>query len=539
MKKTILLLALLLICGLSAQAQRVETSVDTTRNRIGTQFNLTLKTTVDTASRVSFPESRMFGQMEVIRSYVTDTVIEDNRYTLTKRYGLTQFDSGRYTMPRLPVIINGKRVFSDSLTFEITPVVVDTLKQKMFEIKPIIETDTPISDWWWYLLIFIVLIAAVPGIYYFIKHRKNNQPVQEIYKTPIEKATTQLKNLEQKQLWQRGEIKSYYSELTDIARTYIEEEINIPAMESTTSEVIKGLRAVATQKKMNLSKETLRDLENVLMQADLVKFAKSRPMDFEIQEDKKRIEKTIVQIHKAVPEEIEETEDDTLDQLLIEKQLKKKRSKRILITSISVAAFLFVSVVVLIAVKGFDYVKDNLIGHPTKELLNEDWIASEYGNPAVYIETPRVLKRTDVSKALPAEGLALIKEMQVFQYGSIIDNFNIAVMTTKYKQEGQVSLEQAIDVTIQTLEAQGAQNMIVKQEEYQTGGNIEGRKAYGTYSMIDPIRRESTKCYYEIVLFGQAGGLQQVMIVHREDDKYAKEISARVMRSVELKTAQP
>src|SRR5690606_14771809 len=139
----------------------------------------------------------------------------------------------------------------------------------------------------------------------------------------------------------------------------------------------------------------------------------------------------------------------------------------------------------------------------------------------------------------PPEGLALIREMQVFQYGSILENFNIAVMTVKYKQEGNIDLDKAIDVSIQTLEAQGAQNMIVKMEQFETGGMIEGRKAYGTYSMIDPIRRESTKCYYEILLFGQAGGMQQVLIVYREDDKYAKEISTRVLKSVELKSAQP
>jgi hypothetical protein len=58
-----------------------------------------------------------------------------------------------------------------------------------------------------------------------------------------------------------------------------------------------------------------------------------------------------------------------------------------------------------IATKGFDYVKDNLIGHPTKELLESEWVKSEYGNPSVVIETPKVLKRIDLTKSLPKEGL--------------------------------------------------------------------------------------------------------------------------------------
>jgi hypothetical protein len=47
----------------------------------------------------------------------------------------------------------------------------------------------------------------------------------------------------------KGEVKAYYSELTDIARNYIEEAIEIPAMESTTSELIQGLRTASVKKK--------------------------------------------------------------------------------------------------------------------------------------------------------------------------------------------------------------------------------------------------------------------------------------------------
>ncbi|WP_235921983.1 hypothetical protein [Flavobacterium phycosphaerae] len=121
-----------------------------------------------------------------------------------------------------------------------------------------------------------------------------------------------LQQLERKELWQKGEIKNYYSELTDIARNYIEEEIHIPAMESTTSELIEGLRKAAKQQKLKLSNETVANLEKVLMQADLVKFAKVKPLDFEIEEDKKRISNSIVTIHKSIPEIVEENDELTL-----------------------------------------------------------------------------------------------------------------------------------------------------------------------------------------------------------------------------------
>src|SRR5690606_11944457 len=112
--------------------------------------------------------------------------------------------------------------------------------------------------------------------YRWWKSRRRNDEAEEIYKTPIEKATGLLQQLEKKELVQRGEVKTYYSELTDIARTYIEEAVHIPAMESTTSELIEKLRVASVKKNISLNPETVANLEKVLMHADMVKFAKER-----------------------------------------------------------------------------------------------------------------------------------------------------------------------------------------------------------------------------------------------------------------------
>jgi hypothetical protein len=37
------------------------------------------------------------------------------------------------------------------------------------------------------------------------------------------------------------------------------------------------------------------------------------------------------------------------------------------------------------------------------------------------------------------------------------------------------------------------------------------------------------KLYYEVVLFSQQGGLQQIMIFYEDGDSYANEIADRVM----------
>ncbi|MCA6421375.1 MAG: hypothetical protein IM568_00990 [Flavobacterium sp.] len=535
---------LFLLLSTTLFAQKVTTSIDSTKKKIGAEFKLTLKTDVDTLSKVKFPNAKFFGALEVIQSYKIDTVENGARYELIKKYGLTQFDSGKYTIPRIPVLINGKPSFSDSIKVEVNDVKVDTLKQKMYDIKDIALVESPLGSWWIYLLILLAIGVIGYFVYKYIKKRQSEPKVEAIiFKSPIEKATSLLQQLEKKELWQKGEIKNYYSELTDIARNYIEEEIHIPAMESTTSELIEALRKAAKQKKLKLSNETVENLEKVLKQADLVKFAKVKPLDFEIEEDKKRISSSIITIHKSIPEVVEDNDELALwneqqKELARLQKLKKQKRVRIITTIGIVLGMLMLFVLSLIYLKGFDYVKDNFLGHPTKDLVEGEWIYSEYGNPGVKIETPKVLKRMDASKTLPKDAAALIKDMQLFEYGSILEDFNIGVSTLIYKQQVQLDLEKAAEAFLKSLESQGAQNIIVKTEDFDTQQGIKGKKAYGTMTVLNKIKGKSTKMYYELLLFGQNNGLQQILILHREDDKYGQQIKERILNSVELKVTQ-
>ena len=539
MKIRLYLLFLLATNFVFAQQKQVVTSIDTIKNKIGAEFKLSIKTTVDTSSKVIFPKLKNFGALEVIQSYPIDTVKTGGRYELVKKYGLTQFDSGRYVIPSIKIFIDSKPFMTDSLLVEVASVKVDTLKQKMFDIKNIAPADNSLGNWWKYLLILVLITGIGAFIYWYIKKHQKKKLEEEIFKTPIEKATSLLNNLEKKELWQKGEVKAYYSELTDIARNYIEEAIEIPAMESTTSELIQGLKAASVKKKMTVSQETIENLERVLKQADLVKFAKSKPLDFEITEDRNKIQKAILTLDSSIPVEVPVEEDTLLNeaqrQKQIQIQLRKKRKKRMVLTISSVAFILVATITFFIVLKGFDYVKDNIFGNAAKELLEGEWIKSEYGNPGIIIETPKVLKRVDLTKTLPKDGMALIKEMQSFAYGNIQDNFYIMISTLKYKKEGEIDLAKSMDGALQSLESQGAQNMIVKQEDFETKEGIKGLKAYGTFSKINSATQSSAKLYYEALLFSQEGGLQQIIFFHEEGDDYANQISERVLSSVELK----
>ena len=108
MKIKLYLLFIALSTSLFAQQKQVLTSIDTTKNKIGAEFKLTLKTTVKTTSKVAFPNLKNIGPLEVIESYPIDTVKKNDQIELIKKYGLTQFDSGRYTIPAVKILIDKK-----------------------------------------------------------------------------------------------------------------------------------------------------------------------------------------------------------------------------------------------------------------------------------------------------------------------------------------------------------------------------------------------------------------------------------------------
>ncbi|MBV1888201.1 MAG: hypothetical protein KUG51_02815, partial [Urechidicola sp.] len=110
---------------------------------------------------------------------------------------------------------------------------------------------------------------------------------------PYDLAMLRLGELDKKQLYQHDKVKLYYVELTGIVRTYIERELHIPALESTTDELIETIKDFSKITTLDLPKETIKNLQNLLKEADLVKFAKSKPVLNEIEMHRKDSENII------------------------------------------------------------------------------------------------------------------------------------------------------------------------------------------------------------------------------------------------------
>jgi hypothetical protein len=288
-----------------SQENPVSMQIDTTNIRIGEQIQV--KILVNQLNNVVFPKFELdsLKKVEVVEAMPTDTL----KNSLEKKYILTSFDSGQYVIPQQKIIVNSKKYLTDSLLINVATVKVDTTKQKMFPIKSIQREPKVFDDYkylfWWLIPIFIIIAIVL----YFIFRKKVKKAVPKVTVAPIEEALQRLKELDEKHLLEENKIKIYYSELTDIVRTYIEKDINIPALESTTDELIETINDFNLSSKLGISKETIQQLKEILQSADLVKFAKSKPIVEEIK-GHRNISERILQSLKPVEEPLKKEEKD-------------------------------------------------------------------------------------------------------------------------------------------------------------------------------------------------------------------------------------
>ncbi|MFI2741513.1 hypothetical protein ACG2LH_02125 [Zhouia sp. PK063] len=531
---------IMLCCISTAWAQtkpQVTSTVDSTKIKIGQQINFKIHVVADTTAHVFFPEidAKSFAPLEVIDDTKVDTVIENDKLNLIKNYGLTKFDSGSYTIPQQKILVDNDTLFTDSVKVFVNTVAVDTTKQKMYDIKGLVAVKENNANWWTYILFvvgFIVVLGA--ALYWFIFKRKPLTEEEKVALLPAyDRALLELKKLDESKYLIQSEYKEYYSHLTQIVRQYLEEDVHINALDSTTDELLIKLEALKQAGTLNIDEATLKQFKIVLQTADLVKFAKQTPESSVVSSDRKIIEDVVVKTKSALPEPTEEELQKTEEYK--QELIAKRRKKRMIIGGVTAILIIFIAIGASVAYFGYNTVKDNILGHPTKELLDSDWVYSEYGFPAIAIETPKVLRRINVE--LPAQMQAVIKSNQTFGYGSIFDNFYIIASTVTLKQNGKADPKKVVQGTLATFGQLGAKNIITKQEDFTTNTGKEGIKVYGTMDV--PLSKEdSTKTRstaYQLYVFAQDGGIEQLYFTYNENDTYAQQIIERITNSLDIK----
>lgn len=558
--RSTVLLTLFFILGSWLSFAQVTTTIDTTTIRIGEQIDYKINVETDSTALVVFPEGQTFMPLESVEALKIDTTKRDSKFLLSRIYKLTQFDSGVYTIPRQKIIIGDKPFFTDSLKVTVNTIKVDTTKQKLYDIKPIVDVEKTGSNWWKWLLVVLAVIALISFLlYWFIWRTKPLTEEEEIaLLPPYDRAKLALQKLDESQFLMRAEVKEYYSELTFIIRKYLDEKVYDKALESTSAELINRLNLLKDGNQIDLSKDTIKNIESILQRADLVKFAKSAPDTALAEMDKSTIDKAIDNVKVSLPEPSEE--EKLLDEEYKEELERKKKQKKIWIT-VGISLFLIVATLVGLGIKyGFSYVKDTIIGHESKELLESDWVESAYGIPPIWVETPKVLRREEiVIKDSLDQGEK--SKYDAFYYGSMIDDYYMLVRSVPIKAESLMQyFAQNPEVNIQTLkdmseeefnkfvlnffadqyirafEEVGAENIVSLNSEYSTElDESKGLKTHGNLIGTNKVSGVKSKFEFEIYSFFENEGMQIIVFMYKDDDVYAPKIIERTLKSIRLK----
>lgn len=275
---------LFVIIGLNGIGQTIK--ADSSRFPIGSQLKLTIEIPFIHGEQVKWPQLKdtLTKSIEILSKSGIDTIAIDgtNKKNLRQVLNITSFDTGFIVIPPLnfEIIKQGSSpviVATEPLLLQVDKPKIDPAAD-IKDIKPIYKAPITFKE----LLPWIVLILAVGLITYFIlfflKRRKKQptiQPVQRI-KTPAwEIALKKLDVLKSEQLWQKGNIKEYYTQLTDILREYFELRFNVSASEMTSTEIQEAVLPHVNDENVMIP------LRNVLFLADMAKFAKAQPGTYE------------------------------------------------------------------------------------------------------------------------------------------------------------------------------------------------------------------------------------------------------------------
>ncbi len=276
---------LLLSSFSTALAQDIEygVEVDTNMIVIGDHIHFKIKVKQPDNIKVLFPEFKdtIVTGIEIIeKKHLVTKKLENNWRLLEQEYVITSFDTGLYHIPAMPFTIKSENfdniVRSNEFYIGVTSFAVDTTKGYFDIVMPI---DTPLN---WaeilpYGLWFLGAILVVFLLVWLIRKYKRKERVFGKIEKPKDPphviALNCLDRVKEDKLWQRGYVKEYYSSVTEVIREYLENQFSIRAMEQTTEEIIND---VSSQEL--ITKDSRWKLEDMLIKADFVKFAKAEPL---------------------------------------------------------------------------------------------------------------------------------------------------------------------------------------------------------------------------------------------------------------------
>lgn len=269
-----LLYIFVFLCANLVIAQtEISIKTDTNYVFIGDIINIDLA--VQSNDKLIWPEiETLIAPLEVQSLEDIDTLRTENATIYRQRVAVQSFDTGRFVLPSLAFTsLGGDTFYSDSIAMVFLEVPLDTTNA-IFDIKQPREVPFNFSEAQPYIWGGLALLLLFILIFFLIKKFSNKtaEKVEKIMLIPCEiEANEALKQLELKEYITKGLVKAHYVELTEILRHYFDREFELDTLESTTDETMALLKEARLEPKLQ------QQIGDLLVEADLVKFAKSSP----------------------------------------------------------------------------------------------------------------------------------------------------------------------------------------------------------------------------------------------------------------------
>lgn len=251
---------------------------------LGDHFDLVMEVEVKEGSAVAFPdlsEGMADGLLELIAEREIDTITHQGAtYGLRKRYTLTSFEPSHYRLDSLGMLYASPEGEVDTLIaavgleIGVGMIPVDTTQTTIYGIKAPMKAPLYAEEFTGYLALALLVVAIIISLVHLIRKmggRSNKEEVVLPVEPPHVVAIRRLERLHSQKLWQNERLKEYYTILTDILREYLDGRYGVDAPEMTSEEIIVALKGVGITPRMYA------DMERLLRESDLVKFAKYTP----------------------------------------------------------------------------------------------------------------------------------------------------------------------------------------------------------------------------------------------------------------------
>ncbi|MBZ0184558.1 MAG: hypothetical protein K8F60_19025 [Melioribacteraceae bacterium] len=277
MVKKILIYLFIVTASLNAQNIEVSAYTDSTQYFVGDYIKYSIDLKYDKSIKVEFPNIKdSLKQLEFINELPKFQNEVNGKIIETRSFNFSYYDSAQVTIQSFPIryLSNGEKLVINTNPVTVTVKAIPTNPQA--EIKDI-KAPVRIPFDWLTLLIIILLAIIILAAVYFIykKYFKKSEDIiakKIVVIPPHETALNHLRKIEEEKLWQKGLIKEFHSEITNVVRKYFEERFSFAALEMPSSEIIPQLNKIKECKSViDISRDFF---EN----ADLVKFAKFQPM---------------------------------------------------------------------------------------------------------------------------------------------------------------------------------------------------------------------------------------------------------------------